>query len=138
ALRYGCAVCEIALPKVVTANEEWHVEQVLICGGDDFVSLYPGVFETSGLFKCKLQMMRTCPQPNHWNLGPALAAGLSLRFYTSFGICASLPRLATRIATELPEYEEFGIHVMASQMPSGEVTIGDSHEYGDAISIFDK
>ena len=27
---------------------------------------------------------------------------------------------------------------MASQTPAGEVTIGDSHEYGDAVNVFDK
>jgi glycine/D-amino acid oxidase-like deaminating enzyme len=83
-------------------------------------------------------MMRTKPQPDRWKLGPALAAGLTLRFYASFGICSTLPALQARIQKELPDYERLGIHVMASQMPSGEVTLGDSHEYGDCISVFDK
>jgi FAD dependent oxidoreductase TIGR03364 len=137
-LRYGSPVRAIDLPKVETAAETWTVERAIVCGGHDFRTLYPEIFAGSGLFACKLQMLRTAPQPAGWKLGPALAAGLTLRFYSSFGICASLGPLRERIREELPEYEKYGIHVMASQMPSGEVTLGDSHEYGDEISVFDK
>ena len=83
-------------------------------------------------------MMRTAPQPSGWRLRPAIAAGLTLSFYPSFRICPSLQALEERIANEMPEYGRFGIHVMASQNGAGEVTIGDSHEYGNSISIFDK
>jgi len=137
-LRYGTPVRAVDLPRVETPCETWEVERAIVCGGDDLVSLYPEVFLNSGLIKCKLQMLRTRPQPNGWQLGPALAAGLTLRFYASFRLCSSLAALERRIREELAEYEEFGIHVMASQMPSGEVTLGDSHEYGENISIFDK
>jgi D-hydroxyproline dehydrogenase subunit beta len=43
-----------------------------------------------------------------------------------------------RFDHELPEFGGFGIHVMLSQHENGELTIGDSHEYGDAIEPFDK
>ncbi|MBL8222636.1 MAG: FAD-dependent oxidoreductase, partial [Bryobacterales bacterium] len=78
------------------------------------------------------------PQPAGWTLGPALAAGLTLRFYQSFRVCSTLPALSARIASEMPEYEKWGIHVMASQTADGAVTIGDSHEYGLHVDIFNK
>jgi FAD dependent oxidoreductase TIGR03364 len=137
-IRYSAPVRRIQLPVVETAAERWEVEQAIVCGGDDFETLYPKVFAASGITRCKLQMMRTVPQPRGWRLGPALAGGLTLRFYSSFRVCSTLPKLQARIAREMPEYDRWGIHVMASETDAGEVTIGDSHEYGSEVDIFDK
>jgi hypothetical protein len=106
--------------------------------GHDFETLYPDMFRASGVTRCKLQMMRTRPQPEAWQLGPALAAGLTLRFYESFQVCQTLPALKQRIAAETAEYDRWGIHVLVSQTAGRELTIGDSHEYGAAIDPFDR
>ncbi|HKD08358.1 MAG TPA: TIGR03364 family FAD-dependent oxidoreductase [Bryobacteraceae bacterium] len=136
--RYGSMVRRIELPIVETAVERWEVDRAVICAGDDFETLYPEVFAQSGLIRCKLQMMRTEPQPGGWELGPALAAGLTLRFYKAFGICRTLSRLKARIAAEKPEYERWAIHVLVSQAADGAITLGDSHEYGKEVSEFDR
>lgn len=137
-LRYNTAVTRIELPRVTAGGETWEVDTVYVCGGDDFQTLYPAVFADSGITRCKLQMLRTAAQPNQWQLGPSLAAGLTLRFYSSFGLCPSLPKLKARIAAETPEYDQWGIHVLVSQTAAGEITLGDTHEYGLAVDIFDK
>ena len=137
-VRMGSAVQSIELPFVRTTQETWEVERVVVCSGDDFHGLYPEVFAASGMIKCKLQMMRTGVQPGGWQLGAALAAGLTLLFYPAFQTCEALPRLRQRIDAETPDYALYGIHVMASQTPGGEITIGDSHEYGLDVSVFDK
>src|SRR5262249_16789001 len=67
-----------------------------------------------------------------------LAAGLTLCHYRAFADCPTLPALQRRFDAELPDQRRFGIHVLAAQNEHGEVTIGDSHEYGDAIEPFDK
>jgi FAD dependent oxidoreductase TIGR03364 len=113
-------------------------DSAIVCTGHDFETVYPEVFRASGIGRCKLQMMRTRPQPQGWQLGPALAAGLTLRFYESFQICGTLAALKQRIAGETSEYDRWGIHVLVSQTAGGELTIGDSHEYGAAVDPFDR
>jgi len=137
-LRYGSSVRQIQLPRIEAGEEIWAVEEVVLCGGDDFETLYPETFAASGLTRCKLQMLRTGPQPHGWQLGPALAAGLTLRFYKAFGICRSLAALRARVALEKPDYDRWAIHVLASQTSDGAITLGDSHEYGMDVDIFNK
>src|SRR4029077_3287394 len=101
-------------------------------------TLFPTLFASSGITRCKLQMMRTPAQPDGWNLGPSLASGLTLRFYPAFQVCSTLDVLKQRIAEETPQYDRWGIHVLVSQTARGELTLGDSHEYGLAVNIFNK
>ena len=135
---FGTAVTAIEPPILYSGNGQWHAETVIVCTGDDFETLYPRHFAASGLTRCKLQMMRTAAQPGGWQLGPSLAAGLTLRFYPSFQVCTTLPALARRIAEETPEYDRWGIHALVSQTADGALTLGDSHEYGLSVDIFNK
>jgi D-hydroxyproline dehydrogenase subunit beta len=135
---FGKAVTAIEPPVLYSGNGQWQAEAVIVCGGDDFETLYPRHFAASGLTRCKLQMMRTGAQPNGWQLGPSLAAGLTLRFYPAFQVCTTLPALSRRIADETPEYDRWGIHALVSQTADGALTLGDSHEYSLAVDIFNK
>jgi D-hydroxyproline dehydrogenase subunit beta len=138
-LRFGSVVSSVELPLVRTTDDErWRVERAIVCGGADFRTLFPATFAGSGLRLCKLQMMRTLPQPDGWKLGPMLAGGLTLCHYPTFQACPSLPALKLRYEQTMPDFVRQGIHVMAAQNFLGEVVIGDSHEYDDAIEPFDK
>src|SRR5262245_59498477 len=123
-VRFGTPVLGIALPIVETPNERWAVDRAFVCSGPDFETLYPREFAATGITRCKLQMLRTVPQPDGWQLGPCLAAGLTLLHYGAFAHCASLAALRERIARELPFYVEHHIHVLLSQTALGELTIG--------------
>lgn len=137
--RFATAVQSLELPKIEAGGEIWNAQSAIVCGGDDFETLYPKLFAGSGITRCKLQMMRTPPQPPGWELGPSLAAGLTLRFYPAFEICTeSLPRYKARVAREMPDYERWAIHLLVSQTADGALTIGDSHEYGNAVEPFNK
>ena len=137
-LRFGATITHIAMPLVETLAEAWRVDQVYVCSGADFATLYPAVFAASGITNCKLQMMRTGPQPDAWRLGPTLGAGLSLARYETFATCAALVGLKQRLERELPDCVQFGVHVLLSQNAAGEISVGDSHEDSATIDPFDK
>lgn len=142
--RYGVQFCfntavqSVETSRLEAGGQNWEADSIIVAGGDDFQTLFPECFRLSGITRCKLQMMRTVPQPQGWSLGPSLAFGLTFKHYPTFQVCRSLQTLKERIARENPEFEKWGIHVMVSQNASGELTIGDSHEYGLAVDIFDK
>ncbi|MFN0108259.1 MAG: TIGR03364 family FAD-dependent oxidoreductase [Blastocatellia bacterium] len=135
---FNSAVTLYDRPAVIAGGRFWQAENLYVCSGEDFQTLYPEAFAESGLYRVKLQMMRSQAYGDEVRIGPMLAAGLTLCHYKNFQDCPSLPALRERFAREMPDYVKYGIHVMASQHARGEITIGDSHEYNEAISPFDK
>ena len=136
--RFNSPVKQVGSGSLETGDQTWKADAIVVAAGDDFQTLLPECFHVAGLTRSKLQMMRTVRQPAGWLLGPSLAFGLSFRHYPTFQICETLPTLKQRIARESPELDQWGIHVMVSQNALGELTLGDSHEYGLAVDIFDK
>lgn len=135
-LRFGNVVTEIQLPVVKTSREQWKVDKVFVCGGADFETLYPEVFDQFPVTKCKLQMMKAVTD-RQFKLGPTLCAGLTLRHYSAFSACASLPRLSERYDESSSLLKDHGIHVLLAQNEKGELIIGDSHHYSKTVEPFD-
>jgi len=136
--RFGTVITNINYPHFVAAGEKWTAkEQIFVCSGSDFETLYPSHYADSKITKVKLQMMRTVPQSD-FRIQTALCAGLTLTHYAAFEGCPSLAALKARIANETPYFPRWGIHVMVSQNAAGELIIGDSHEYGLNPEPFDK
>lgn len=134
----GRTATAIGHPSVFAGNRVFQADEIFVCSGADFETLYPELFSELSITKCKLQMIRLAEQPGGWRIGPSLCGTLSLLHYSGFKASASLSTLKERLEDEFPEYIKWGIHVMASQNQAGEVTIGDSHEYGNTHDPFDR
>lgn len=135
---YNTAISVIEHPHVYSGKRSWSADEIFVCSGIDFETLYPETFLEASITKCKLQMMRLAAQPDKWQIGPSLCGGLSMIHYTGFKSAPSLPLLQERYQKEYAEYIKWGIHVMVSQNGNSELTIGDSHEYGLTHDPFDK
>jgi FAD dependent oxidoreductase TIGR03364/phosphonatase-like hydrolase len=129
--RFGTTALKIDENGVHTTAGRMQASTIWVCTGDDFNTLYPDLYAESGLFRCRVQMLRTQPQPSR--MGPLIAAGLSLLQQNSFCECPTLPELRERYERELPQHLQAGIHVVAAQAGTGELTIGESHEYGENL-----
>ncbi len=135
---WGTTVNAIQNNTVITGSKSYPADLVFVCTGKDFESLYPDTFSALNITRCKLQMMRINAQPGNWRIGPALCGGLSLVHYKSFEAAESLGALKKLYQQTMPDYLKWGIHVMVSQNGAGELTIGDSHEYGKTLDPFDQ
>jgi len=136
---FGKTAVEVREQKVILADGQvLEADQIIICPGADLETLFPEQFHSNPLTNCKLQMMRLEAQPKGWRMGPALFAGLSLTHYNSFLQTSSAQALQTYFEAAYPDHVKWGIHVMVSQNGLGELTVGDSHEYGRSHDPFDK
>ncbi|MDD2791648.1 MAG: TIGR03364 family FAD-dependent oxidoreductase [Sediminibacterium sp.] len=134
---WGKAVSAIEKNRVYDGSAWIEADLIFVCSGADFETLYPDLFAGIEITKCKLQMMRFTSNLPDYDLGASLCGGLSLIHYQSFKAAPSLNALAQRYQNEMNSYLRYGIHVMVSQHHSGELTVGDSHEYGLTHDPFD-
>ncbi len=134
---WGTAVTNVTTNTVWSFKTKYNADIICICSGADFETLYPFKFKELPIIKTKLQMMRFVPNDNNYRIGTSVCGGLSLLHYKSFTASALLDKLKTKIEIELPQYLKHGIHVMVSQNNKGELTVGDSHEYGLDFEPFD-
>lgn len=119
-------------------EEAYEADIVIVCSGADFETLYPEEFARLPITKCKLQMQRSAPLADGDRIKTAICGGLSLLHYASFKAAKSLPALQQKMEAEMKDHLHMGIHVMAAQNGKGEITIGDSHEYGLHHDPFDR
>ena len=69
-------------------------------------------------------------------LRAALATGLSSIRYPAFAARPESEPLRARIAAERPELLQHGIHLLVTQLPDGDLIVGDTHAYGDTPAPF--
>ena len=109
---------------------------IVVCPGPAYGDLPPELQAgLKPLTRCRLQMLRV-GAPDGRRYRPALATGLSLIRYPAFATQPAAATLRARLVHERPELIEAGIHLLVTQLPGGDLVIGDTHLYGDTLSPF--
>ena len=130
-------VQEVGIGYVKSGHLKFNADKIFVCSGPDIETLFPDTFNALPIVKCNLQLIRMT-LPMHQSIATSVCGGLSLLHYNSFKQAPSLSVLRLKIASEMPAYIQHGIHVMVSQHEAGELTVGDSHEYGFTFEPFDQ
>lgn len=134
---WGKQINEVSEGKAICGKKVYIADIICICSGSDFETLFPDLFNEMPITKCKLQMLRFKSDEPNFRIGTSVCGGLSLIHYKSFSAAKTLKTLQSRYEIELAKYLAAGIHVMVSQNRLGELTVGDSHEYGRTFDPFD-
>jgi FAD dependent oxidoreductase TIGR03364 len=121
--------------RLVTTRGVAEAGAIVVCPGDDFLTLYPGRIATYGLTKCLLHMLRVDPGPDV-RLGAAVMSDLGLVRYLGYAELPEAAALRQRLEAEQGPELANGIHLIAVQSADGTLVVGDSHHYGETMPPF--
>jgi FAD dependent oxidoreductase TIGR03364 len=131
-IQFGMPVVKVHDDAVETSDGRLlGFDRLVIAAGEEMRLLFPEELAAAQIHRCRLQMMRTVPQPTGFELGAIFVSDLTLCHYPAFRDCPSTPKLRSRLEAELPKHRDWGVHVIAAQHHDGTLTLGDSHEYGE-------
>lgn len=121
---------------VHTARGDLPARTVVVCTGHDLDRLLPTVADDAGVQRCELQMLQV-RAPGGIELAPALLTGSSMLRYPAFATTAAAAALRLRWASERPELLDGGVNHMITQLPGGDLVVGDTHAYARTPGPFD-
>lgn len=125
---------DTAPPLIRTSRGTVEAGAVVICPGDDFVTLYPDRIAAYGLRKCRLSMVKLA-DPGFRLPGP-LMSDLSLTRYRGYSALPEATALTAKLRAEQPSAFANGVHLIAAQGGDGGLIVGDSHHYADLPGPF--
>ncbi len=109
---------------------------IIVCPGPNLRSLSPPLRrDLEALTLCQLQMLRLAA-PTGRRYDHALLTGLSLIRYPAFASQPEAAELRARLELEKGELIDRGIHLIVTQLPDGDLIVGDTHTYGDTLAPF--
>ena len=127
---WGTTVLEASSGLLRTSRGEIEAGAIVVAHGHDLDRLFPDVAEPAGVRRCSLHMLRVAA-PTAARFAPAVLTGLSLLRYPGFAACPSVPALRERIRREAPVLLDADVNLMLTQLPDGDLVIGDTHLYED-------
>ncbi len=124
----GVVVHGVASRGVETSVGRFEGAAVIVCPGDDFLTLFPERIAAQGVTKCKLHMLRLA-DPG-FRLPGAVMSDLGLVRYLGYAELPQAGALRAVLEREQPAQLADGIHLIVVQSADGSLVVGDSHHYG--------
>jgi FAD dependent oxidoreductase TIGR03364 len=125
----------VAPPHVDTTAGRFEARLVVVCPGDDFLTLEPERIARYRLTKCLLHMMRV-DVAKDLRLGAAVMSDLGLVRYLGYAELPEAAALRAVLQREQPAALDHGVHLIAVQSLDGSLVVGDSHQYYDTPPPF--
>jgi D-hydroxyproline dehydrogenase subunit beta len=129
-------VKDVAPPRVITTAGTFEAERVVVCPGDDLLTLYADRIKAPGIGRCRLHMLKVRPSARDFRLPAAIMSDLSLIRYLGYACLPEAAALKARLEAEQPRMLTHGIHLIAVQGRDGDLIVGDSHHYDWSPSPF--
>ncbi|HEY0807178.1 MAG TPA: TIGR03364 family FAD-dependent oxidoreductase [Pseudonocardiaceae bacterium] len=133
--RWGCTVWGVEPGLVTTSRGPVQARRVVVAVGHDVDRHFPELADDARVTRCSLHMLRVA-NPTGRAIDPGVFTGLSLLRYSGFTACPALPALRARFAADSPGLLEHGVNLMFTQLPGGDLTIGDTHTYGRTVDPY--
>jgi FAD dependent oxidoreductase TIGR03364 len=123
--------------RALTSRGPIDAGRTVVCVGHDVDRLFPDIARAAQVERCVLHMLRvTVPDADGHRVAPAVLSGTSLLRYGGFAACPSVPQLRARIAAERPDLLAADVNLMFTQLPGGDLTIGDTHHHTRTVDPF--
>jgi len=121
--------------KVVTTAGVLTGERIVVCPGDDLLTLFADRIKAMGIMRCRLQMLKVVPSESSFRLTCAVMSDLSLVRYLGYSELPQAAALKQRLLDEQPRHLANGIHLIAVPGSDG-LVVGDSHHYEWSVAPF--
>ncbi|MBC3192448.1 TIGR03364 family FAD-dependent oxidoreductase [Pseudonocardia sp. C8] len=138
-VRFGCPVLGIdgsgatgatgdGPVTVRTGRGDVRARHVIVCVGHDLDRLFPALADEAGLRRCVLQMLQVRTS-TPVDVGPAVLTGSSMLRYPALAATEGARALRARWRSERPELLDAVVNHMLTQLPGGDLVVGDTHAY---------
>jgi len=115
-------------PRLETSRGIIEAAAIVVCPGDDFLTLHADRIAGYGLTRCKLHMMRLAP-PRFDERLPVVMSDLGMIRYPGYSGLPAARALERRLTAEQGEHVANGVHLIVARSADNSLVVGDSHHY---------
>jgi FAD dependent oxidoreductase TIGR03364 len=115
-------------PRLETSRGAIEAAAIVVCPGDDFLTLHADRIAAYGLTRCKLHMMRLAP-PRFDERLPVIMSDLGMIRYQGYSGLPAVRALERRLTAEQGEHVANGVHLIVARSADNSLVVGDSHHY---------